>query len=206
VVNAVSQLTPERKVIADRWADGGVLTVRPNDLAADGLGGAWFTAGCLYYAGPGGVTVAAENLFTNGIVLSADEKTLFVTNASEIVAFDVAGPGRLTNRRTFARMPTTDQGDGVALDVEGRLYVTTVASPTPGVHVFDRTGQHLGLIPAPRPLISVAFGGPGKKTLFVVGSGADDADGKIIRVGPQQTSATLYTLPLLSAGLPGRAK
>lgn len=206
VVNAVVQLTPSRRTVADKWTDGGVLTVRPNDLTVDSNGGAYFTSGCVYYAAPAGVSVVAENIATNGIVLSADEKTLFVTNRSAIEAFDVAGPGRLANRRTFGRIPETDSGDGIALDSEGRLYVTTVSSPKPGVHVFDRTGKYLGLIPTPRPVISLAFGGPGKKTLFVVGSGADDERGQMIRIGPQQTAATLYKLPMLASGMKERAK
>ena len=206
VVNAVVQLTPQRRTVADKWTDGGALTVRPNDLAADGTGGAYFTAGCVYYAGPQGVSVVAEDITTNGIVLSADQKTLFVTNRSSVEAFDVAGPGRLANRRTYAKLPETDAADGIALDSDGRLYATTVASPMPGVHVFDRTGKHLGLIPTPRPVISLAFGGPDKKTLFVVGSGADDERGQMIRVGPQQTAATLYKLPMLASGLKDRAK
>lgn len=206
VINAVSQLTPTRKVVADKWAGGGTLTVRPNDLIADSRGGAFFTGNCVYYAAPSGVTVAAEDIRPNGIALSPDDKVLYVTNGPEIVAFDVTGTGTLGNRRSFARMPATDSGDGLAVDAEGRVYVTTVAAAVPGVHVFDRTGAHLGLIPTPRPVISAAFGGPDKKTLYVVGSGADDAAGKIIREGVQQTSATLYRIPVLTAGVQGRAK
>lgn len=54
IVNAITLLAPDRKTIADKWADGGSLTVRPNDLLADGHGGAFFTTGCLCYAGPKG--------------------------------------------------------------------------------------------------------------------------------------------------------
>ncbi len=202
IVNAISMLAPERKTIADKWADGTTLTVRPNDLTADGQGGAYFTVGCLYYAGPKGVTVAAENLRTNGIVFSPDHKTLYVTNAGGLVAFDVKGPGMLTNRRDFAKLPGGDGGDGSVVDSEGRLYVTT----NPGVQVFDKTGKYLGVIPTPRGLISVTFAGPGRKTLYVIGSGADDENGQPIRQGPQQTAATIYTLPTIAQGLKGNAK
>jgi gluconolactonase len=208
IVNAITVLAPERKTVATTWSDRTVLTVRPNDLAADGTGGAYFTSGCLYYASPaGGVTVVAENLRTNGIVLSLDDKALYVTNGGggqtpgTIVAFDVAGPGRLANRRDFATL-SAGAGDGLALDAEGRLYVTSNA----GVQVFDRTGAPLGLIPTPRGVISAAFAGPDKKTLFIVGSGAETANGAPIHEGPQQTAATVYTLPMLARGLPGRAK
>ena len=188
--------------MTEKWSDGTALTVRPNDLAADGTGGAYFTAGCLYYATPQGATVAADNLRTNGVVLSADEKTLYVTNGPQIVAFDVTAPGKLTNRREFANLPPGAGGDGIAFDDQGRLYVTT----PPGVQVLDRDGKLLGTIPTPRAVISVAFAGKDKQILYVVGGGADDEAGQPIRVGPQQTAATIYSLPLLARGLRGRAK
>jgi gluconolactonase len=202
IVNAITLLTPERKTIADKWADGTALTVRPNDLDADGTGGAYFTVGCLYYAGPKGVTVVADNIRTNGIAFSPDDKTLYVTNGGTLVAFDVEGPGMLTNRRDFAKLLPGSSGDGTAVDTEGRLYV----SSNPGVQVFDKTGKYLGLIPTPRDVITVAFAGPDKKTLFIVGSGADDENGQPIRQGPQQTAATIYKLPVIAQGLKGRAK
>jgi len=209
IVNAITVLSPERKVLADKWADGKALTVRPNDVLADSQGGAYFTTGCLYYASPKGtVSVVGENLRTNGIAFSPDDKTLYVTNgggqgqAGTIVAFDVKGPGILQNRRDFAKLEAGGNGDGSAVDTEGRLYVTSNA----GVQVFDKAGKYLGVIPTPRGVISVAFAGPGKKTLFIIGSGAEDANGQPIRQGPQQTAATIYKLPMIAEGVKGRAK
>ena len=149
IVNAITLLMPERKTIADTWADGTPLTVRPNDLLADGTGGAYFTVGCLYYAGPKGVNVVADNIRTNGIAFSPDYKTLYVTNGGTLVAFDVEGPGMLTNRRDFATLAPGSVGDGTAVDSEGRLYV----SSNPGVQIFDKTGKYLCLLytsPSPR--------------------------------------------------------
>ena len=62
------------------------------------------------------------------------------------------------------------------------------------------------MIPTPRGIISVAFAGPNKKTLYVVGSGADDEKGQPIRQGPQQTAATVYKLPVIAQGLKDPAK
>ena len=200
--NAISLLAPDRKTIADKWADGTTLTVRPNDLLADGHGGAYFTVGCLYYAGPKGVAVVADNLRTNGIAFSPDDRTLYVTNGGALVAFDVQAPGVLTNRRDFAMLQAGGSGDGMTVDSDGRLYVTS----NPGVQAFDRTGKFLGVIPTPRGVISVTFAGPGKQTLYVVGSGADDENGRPIRQGPQQTAATIYGLPMIAHGLKDRAK
>jgi gluconolactonase len=202
IVNAITMLTPERVTLADKWADGTTLTVRPNDLAADSYGGAYFTTRCLYYASPKGVTVMADNIRTNGIAFSPDDKILYVTNGGALVAFDVEGPGMLTNRRDFAMLSAGSNGDGTAVDSNGRLYV----SSGPGVQVIDKTGKYLGLIPTPRDVISVAFAGPDKRTLYIVGSGADDENGQPIRQGPQQTAATIYKLAVIAQGLKGRAK
>ncbi len=202
IVNAITLLAPERRTIADKWADGTPLMVRPNDLLADGTGGAYFTVGCLYYASPKGVTVVADQIRTNGIVFSLDDKILYVTNGGTLVAFDVQGPGKLTNRRDFAKLLPGSAGDGTSLDSEGRLYV----SSNIGVQIFDKTGKYLGVIPTPRDVISVAFAGSDKKTLFIVGSGAEDENGQPIRQGPQQTAATIYKLPMIAHGLKNRAK
>ena len=201
IVNAITILAPTRKTIADKWTDGSMLNVRPNDLAADSNGGTYFTVGCVYFAGPKGVSVMADNINTNGIIFSPDDKTLYVTNGGTIVAFDVMGPGMLANRRDFG-MLQTGSGDGLAVDTEGRLYITSAS----GVQILDKTGKYLGLIPTPRSVISVAFAGADKKTLYVVGSGADDASGQPIREGPQQTAATIYKLPTIAQGVKDRAK
>jgi gluconolactonase len=208
IVNAITVLAPDRKTISDKWADGTTLSVRPNDLLADGQGGVYFTSGCLFYATPKGVTVVADNIRTNGIAFSPDDKVLYVTNGGgggqpgTIVAFDVTGPGMLANRRDFAKLEAGGAGDGSAVDSQGRLYVTT----NPGIQVFDKAGKYLGVIPTPRGVISVAFAGPGKKTLFVVGSGAEDSNAQPIREGPQQTAATIYKLQMIAEGIKGRAK
>jgi gluconolactonase len=107
----------------------------------------------------------------------------------------------LANRRDFATL-AMGNGDGCAVDSEGRLYVTS----NPGVQVFDKTGKYLGLIPTPRGVISTAFAGANKKMLYVVGSGAEDPNGQAIREGPQQTAATIYKLPMIAEGVKGRAK
>src|SRR2546430_16484953 len=117
----------------------------------------------------------------------------FVTNGGTVVAFDVKAPGTLANRRDFAKLEAGGNGDGMAVDADGRLYVTS----NPGVQVFDKDGKYLGLIPAPRGVISVAFAGKNKQTLYAVGSGAQDANGQPIKEGPQQTAATVYKLPML---------
>ena len=59
---------------------------RVNDLVADKKGGVYFTSGGAFYINPSGqVSSVGENLRTNGINLSPDEKTLYITNGPVII-------------------------------------------------------------------------------------------------------------------------
>jgi gluconolactonase len=199
----VAVLTPERRVLADNF-DGKPLG-RLNDLVADNKGGVYFTAGGAFYVNAAGrVASLGDNIRANGIMLSPDERVLYVTNGSSILAFDVQTDGSVANRREFATLQAGGTGDGMAVDAAGRLYVTS----QPGVQVFGRGGAYLGLIPTPRNAISVAFAGRDKKTLYVVGSGALGADRKEFTTpeGVRNNAKTIYKLPMLAEGFKGRAK
>jgi gluconolactonase len=76
--------------------------------------------------------------------------------------------GWVRNQREFGKLEARGNGDGMAIDAAGRLYVST----NPGVRVLSPEGKYVGIIPTPRNAISVAFSGPGKKTLFVACLGA----------------------------------
>jgi gluconolactonase len=189
---SIVELAPEKKTLADKYQGdpldciGGVL----NDITADSRGGVYFTMSGLLYADPKGVvTRYGENLATNGIVLSADEKTLYVTNAGTLAALDVQKDGSLTHQREFTRWEGGG-GDGSTFDAAGRLYVTTPA----GVQVVGTDGKILGVIPAPRNLISLVFSGPDRKTLYAVGrDGARNQD-------------WLLSIGMIATGPKGRGK
>jgi gluconolactonase len=173
-------------------------------MAADSKGGVYFTKGGVYHADAKGVITQYGTVTgTNGVVLSPDEKTLYVTGRlastptepvapgtppgarpGGLVAFDVQADGSLTNERQFALVG----GDGSAVDDQGRIYTTGGG----GVQVVDKTGKHLGEIPSPLPLITVAFGGPGRKTLYGVAN--------------NQQYVEIFTIPMVAAGYKGRGK
>ena len=200
---AVSVLSPARVVLADLFE--GKPLGRLNDLVVDARGGVYFTVGGAYYAAPDGVVRSlGDNIRANGIMLSRDETIVYVTNGNAILAFDILPDGRVTNRREFATLDAGGNGDGMAIDNEGRLYVTSA----PGVQVFAIDGRYLGLIPTPRNAISVAFAGPRKQTLYVVGSGALGPDGKEFTTpdGVRNNAKTIYRLPMETAGFAGRPK
>ena len=192
---AIWELAPRRKLLANRYQGDPLdcLGVGLNDLTADRKGGVYFTMGGLYYADPHGtITRYGENLRTNGIVLSADEKILYVTNGAALAAFDVEADGSLTHQRELVTLPD-GSGDGTTIDKDGRIYVTGGAA---GVRVVAPDGKYLGTIPTPFGAQSVTFGGPGKKTLFALMSVASDG----------HTGARIIAIPMLAQGYPGRAK
>ncbi len=195
----VMQLTPERVVIADAQADGASLG-RLNDLTSDGRGGAWFTQGNLWHTdAEGNVTTTYEaKVFTNGVVTSPDGGTLYVTDRTEVIALDVAADGSTSNARVFATLSKDTQGfggDGMAVDSEGRLYVTGDA----GVYVFADDGTELGVIPAPRRTITVTIAGPDRNLLYVGAMGASTPAGEAWTTpeGIRNIAMTIYRLPLL---------
>ncbi|MGH8256007.1 MAG: SMP-30/gluconolactonase/LRE family protein [Steroidobacteraceae bacterium] len=211
---AIWKLAPSRTMLADSYEGDSIDCLGNyglNDLTAAGNGGVYFTVGGLYYAAPDGtITRQGTVSNTNGIILSPDEKTLYVTSGAfgqphgTLVAFDVQSDGMLTNPRTFAQL--TGGGDGSTIDSQGRIYVTSgsvidVLSPA--------DGRLLGVIPGPKgdDLISVAFGGRGKHTLFAVGLAAKFAKGGLgLPSDKMKQGAEISAIRMLAHGYVGRAK
>ena len=195
--SGISMLLPDLRMW-DTLADGTKMTGRPSDLSADGTGGAYFTQERVYYASASGtISLVGENLRGNGVLLSEDDTRLYVTNESAIVVFDVQGPGRLTNQRSFTTLAAGGNADGLAVDTAGNLYVAA----GPGIQVYDRQARHLGVIPTPpgRPT-GQAFAGRDRKTLYVVVQSTTDAHGR------PMAGRTIYRIPTLAQGLPVRSK
>ena len=196
----ILQLEPQRKVFASSFRGepfecvGGVL----NDLVADSRGGVYLsiTGAGVFHANPQGVVSRYGQGITgaNGIILSPDERTLYVTNGGVVLALDVQADGSLTNQREFGTLRGGQSGDGSAVDGQGRLYVATGSS----VDVFSPKGEFLGSIPGPQGLHGTAFGGPDKKTLFGIvfygGWGTPSARNRVIAI------------PTTAQGYTGRAK
>ncbi len=206
----IAVLSPgPRTVLASAY--NGQNLQRPNDLIADRKGGVYFTdpganppagqpAGptAVYYIRPNGtlLRIADDIARPNGVILSPDERVLYVANTlgEAVIAWDVNDDGSVRNRRDFARLEgvtRTDAGvrsgaDGLAVDNAGRLYVATQI----GVQVFTPEGRHLGTIPVgiPNGPQNIAFAGPDKKWLFIVGRGA------------------AWKVPMLAEGIRDRAK
>jgi len=199
-------LAPKRQVLASKLGDKTFW--RMGELVCDSKGGVYFSDdfGTYFVDAKGKVSlVVGKEVRTNGMMLSRDEKTLYVTNGKTLVAWDVQPDGTVKNQRDFATLEAGGNGDGMAIDSEGRLYVT---SGDPGIQVFSAEGKYLGVIPLPRSSSSVAFAGPNKKTLYAKGAGMKGPDGKEYRTpdGVRNNAKSIYKIDMVAQGFKGRAK
>lgn len=101
----------------------------------------------------------------NGIIGTADGKTLYVTDirANKTYVYSIGKNGQLSNKKLFCEKGS----DGMTLDDQGNLYLTHKG----GVFVFNTQGEHIKLIEIDEPwTANVCFGGEDMKTLFVTAS------------------------------------
>ena len=151
----------------------------PNDLAQHKDGSIWFTDPSYGLRGkPGdyeGKWVFRLDLKTgktsviykgfdmpNGIAFSPDFKRVYIAdtgNVGIIRAFDVLDNG-IADKPAF-EIPI--RCDGMCIDTEGNIYTTSKG----GIHVFDKQGKKIGVIPTPEHPANVCFGGKDFDTLFI---------------------------------------
>jgi hypothetical protein len=100
-------------------------------------------------------------LIANGLVRAGQGERLFVTNGSENVTYSgtVDLGGTLTDLKRFANRG----GESVAADDRGRVYVANGE-----VFVYGSDGQPIGRINVPERPLQILFGGPDRRTLYIL--------------------------------------
>jgi len=203
---SVALLTPEHKLLTDNYY--GAAFQGAADLVAEKRGGLYITEsrrtpwpGVYYLAPDGKMFSFGDGMRANGIALSPDEKTLYVSNRDDIVIIQLRPDGTGSNNRHESDKLQGQgvNGDGMTVDSAGRVYVSTQT----GVQILSPEGKFIGEIPSPRIVTSVAFSGPDKKTLYMVTRGAKDASGVESSL---PTAHTVYAMPMIAQGYLGRAK
>ena len=123
----------------------------------------------------------------NGIALSPDETTLYVsdTEAGLVRRFSVSPDGSPTNETTF--VTTSPQPNGMAIDDAGNLYVSTKN----GIEVFSSTAQALGTVTVTGTPNNCGFGGADRRTLYITSSS-----------GSGNPATGVYSIKLNVPGLP----
>jgi gluconolactonase len=171
--------TRRREVLADRTM--GKRFNAPNDLSIDLKGRIYFTDPrylgteprelehrAVYRLDKDGTVreVTHEPEKPNGIVLSPDQKTLYVIDhnngtdridptapppkegAMTVVAFPLGDDGLVKGPpRTVIDFAPEKGADGMAVDMHGNLYLAVRSLKRPGIWVLDPSGKELGYIP-----------------------------------------------------------
>lgn len=149
---------------------------QPNDIAIDskdrlyasdpnwkaGTGGIW------RIDANGAITALEKNMgTTNGIEVSADEKTLYVNESVQrkVWAYDLSESGNISNKRLLIEFPDFGM-DGMRCDNSGNLYITrydkgTVVKVSPAGKIVKEIIL-LGKKPS-----NIAFGGNDGRTAYV---------------------------------------
>ena len=129
----------------------------------------------------------------NGVLVSADDRTLFVADncndklggARKLWRFELQGDGsvHLESKKLIYDWGNGRGPDGLKQDVLGNLYVAAGRSESRppfepdtanrgGIYVFSPDGKLLDFIHVPKDEVTnCAFGGPDLKTLYITGGG-----------------------------------
>lgn len=175
-------LTGERTALAGEY--NGNAFNSPNDLTIAQDGTIYFTDPAYQReAAPGGqektsvyrvatdgtVTVVDDTIKNpNGIALSLDEKTLYVSGGEGILrAYPIENGVPQAGKDLITGLAGPD---GMTLDCHGNIYATEHNAQQ--VRVFTPAGDSIAAISVDEKITNAAFGGPQGKTLFLTGAGA----------------------------------
>ncbi|HEY4453660.1 MAG TPA: SMP-30/gluconolactonase/LRE family protein [Pseudonocardiaceae bacterium] len=160
--------------------DGSVTTIAEqaaNEIVVDGRGNAYLDGADFDFAGgaapkpgwiklvtpDGAVRLVADDIqFPNGMIITPDGRTLIVSESftGRLLAFDIDADGGLSGRRVFAEGLGPD---GICLDAEGAVWVSTGKNSIVRVAEGGEVLQHVELSPELAPF-AIALGG---HTLFI---------------------------------------
>jgi gluconolactonase len=154
----------------------------PNDLAIRSDGTIYFsdpdwqapstrpqTKTRVYKVAPGAstATVIDENRQQpNGVTLSLDENTLFVSSAAGIYKYTIDASGTVSAGTQYAT--SVSSGDGMVMDCAGNLYIA--ANSNSQLVVLSPTGTVIAMVNQ-QGITNVAFGGTDHKTLYLTAQG-----------------------------------
>jgi sugar lactone lactonase YvrE len=140
-----------------------------NELVVDEVGNAFVNGGpgsVVCVGSDGGLREVADGLqWPNGMALINGGHTLLVadSHAEQLVAFELASDGTLSDRRVWAELEHAP--DGICADAYGAVWVASV----PGRHCVRvrEGGEVLNTVTVDRGCFACMLGGEDGRTLFI---------------------------------------
>jgi gluconolactonase len=121
----------------------------------------------------------------NGVVISPDQQTLYVASSDNgttgplptgvlpqrgrnaVLAYDVAADGSAKFRNVLVEW-TAGGPDGIAVDVEGNVWVAFGSAQRRAVCAYSHAGHEFGCIPVPEVPTNVAFGRGDERNMLYI--------------------------------------
>jgi sugar lactone lactonase YvrE len=145
-------------------------------------------------------TVVADNLdFPNGMVITADGKTLIVAESigRRLTALTIGANGALSDRRIFAE-GLDGPPDGICLDADGGIWTSmTLANRFDRIVEGGTVTDRIDI--GDRTAIACTLGGPERRTLFMLSSTSAYPE-RLVGTQLSRLDATIVGIP--GAGLP----
>ena len=121
--------------------------------------------------------------------------------ANQLTAFDIAADGSLAGRRVWAPTPG-DHPDGICLDAEGAVWVSTgglaVARVAEGGDILQRVE-----LDEDRAPFALMLGGPDRRTLFICTAEWHPADGHVANLDRLSNGPRTGEILTLQVEVPG---
>lgn len=180
----------------------------PNDLTFAPDGRLWFTDSgdwnqadkphpgriiCIEKNGVAKIVEELDYTYPNGIVAEPDGSIVWVESyALKVIRRKPDGSKAVIHTLAEGHIP-----DGLKIDVNGNLWITTVASG--GVDVLDRTGKHIAFHEVGGTILNCCFGKGGK--MFLCDMGPFDTSGAAITGRLVEIDAGVEGMPLFRGAI-----
>lgn len=199
-ITRIEMKSGTRSILTEQFRGKGIQS--PNDLDVDAKGRIYFSSRTgkpnlqtentrsVYRLDPDGnlhqLLTEPEVRMPNGVVVSPDEKTLYLIEAyaekepqhRKILGYNLHADGSLSHPRIVCDFYPGRSGDGMCVDEAGNLYVAAglhklrgsseTLDTRPGIHVISPAGKLLAFRETPEDTITnCSFGGKDLRTLFI---------------------------------------
>lgn len=182
---SITELDGTIRTLADRYE--GKRFNSPNDVAVDAQGRVYVSDPryvgdeprelddeAVYRIDPDGTVTKLNTTATkpNGLAISPDGKTFYVSDNGPkrraLIALNLDAAGNVSKPKVLKSFGEGRGIDGLTVTIDGKIVATAGAGPLAGIYIYEPDGSSIGFIGVPETPANVEFGGPERKTLYIM--------------------------------------